>query len=618
MANEKRTYEELSAEEKQTLTSRYGIQPKSAGGFSKYAIEYVRELSDDEKMFFQEKSFLTPHFLTQSLYKLKGNLQPIRFNKIIKDTLSENPAFRTNYVQLDGKIVAVVFADRVDLPPVNFRSLVTMDDDEINSALRTIMEADMRDTFDLTRGALVRFSIYKTKADEYAVLVTMAHLIFPEVNMTEIFQKSLGLTVEKTAQSNANLPFKMSEPNVRAYWQRMLDNLPALPSIPYVKGDSLGKQQSKVFRKKISGDLSSEIQHIAKSNRMLLMAFIETAWSLLLSEYNKTSDVFFSALLPDKKGNSKTPAVRAMPVRIKIADDTTVEQLVMSTFQQLLISKPYSSIQVDELQEISGSSRKIFNHFLSFYNFMDEEKEYSEAEGAESGELVSRNSWNSTPSNIGLYFQQENGIIALTMIYNANSFAFQDENRLINRFLRIILQMITDYHTAVSSCLLRFTERLKAEAAPKVERANMALYIRYAIVGVDVFSDVAREDLEIVQKNAEIKTFFEGDRISGEELTDSLVILTKGKAVRNVDTGDGWYRTLDIVKDNSVLNMTMGVLEKPRLPMAIEILTDEAEAIYIKKTSLISLIRKNSLVGKNVLVHALKEMEKYQYLWIQS
>lgn len=618
MANGKKAYKDLTTEQQQILTSRYGIQPKSAGGYSKYAIEYVRELNDDEKIFFQEKSFLTPHFITQSLYKLKGNVQPIRFNMIIKEALKENSALRTNYVQLDGEIAAVVFENRVDLPPINFRSLVTMDDDEVNSALRTIMEADMREMFDLTRGALIRFSIYKTKTDEYAVLVTMAHLIFSKVNLTAIFKKTLGLTVEKTVENNVNIPFKLSEPNVRSYWEKMLDKLPVLPSIPYVNSSVLGKKQAKVFRKKISGDLSSELQHIAKSNRMLLMAFIETAWSLLLSEYNNTNDVFFSALLPDKKGNAKVPAVRAMPVRIKISGSATVEQLVMNTFQQLLISKPYSSIQVDELQEISGASERIFNHFLSFYNFMDEEKEYSEAEGAESGELVTRNSWNSIPSNLGLYFQQENGSIALTMIYNANSFINLDEMRLINRFFRIILQMVTDYNMPVSTCLSRFTERLKTEESKKVERANLSLYIRYAIASVDIFADLSREDVEIVQRNAEIKTYFEGDRISGEELVKNFVILTKGRAVRNVDTGDGWYRTLDIVKERSILNMTMGVLEKPRLPMAIEILIDESEAVFIKRDSLISLIRKNSLVGKNLLVHALKEMEKYQYLWIQS
>lgn len=618
MTNEKISYDRLPAEVQQMLTAKYGIQSKNLGGFSKYAIDYIRSLTDNEKMFFQEKSFLTPHFLTQSLYKLKGNFQPVRFNAALKETVKKNPALRTNYTQLDDTFIAVVFEKRTELPSVNFRSLITIDSEEIDKTLRTIMEADMRENFDLIRGSLIRFSIYKTQEDEYAILVTMSHLIFSQINLNEIFCETLGLSVAKAVEKNIDASFNVSDPNARAYWKKILGNLPKLPIIPYLANNALAKKESKVYRRKISGDLSSELQRIAKSNRMLLMAFIETAWCLLLSEYNDTNDVFFSALLPDKKGNSKVPSVRAMPVRIKVSPEISVEQLVMNTFQQLLISKPYSSVQVDELQEISGSSGRIFNHFLSFYNFMDEEKEYSETEGSSSGELVVRNSWNSIPAHIGLYFQQENGSVALTLIYNAGNFANSDETRLVDRFFRIILQMITEYNSTVSMCLTKFKERIKVEETQKVEKPNIDLYVRYAILSVDIFSVLNKEDLELLQNNAKIKTLFEGDRIFGEDLNENVIILTKGRAARNVDSGDGWYNTLDILKERSILNLSMVFLDKPKLPMSIEILTDESEIVFIKKTSFESVMRKNNLIAKNLMIYVLKEAEKYQYLWIQS
>lgn len=617
MINGKMNYEELSPEEKQILTSRYGIQPKTGGGFSKYIISYVRELTDDEKIFFQEKSFLSPHFLTQSLYKLKGNIQPIRFNRVIREKVAQLPALRTNYFQLKDKMVAIIFENRVDNLPIVFRNMSAMSEEETDKALRTIMEADMRETFDLTRGHLIRFSIYKTGDDEYAALVTVAHLIFPEINFSEIFMESLGLSTVKSSVNSTASSFKLSDPSVKSYWSRMLENLPRLPVIPFVKNDVFGKKESKVYRKKISEDLSSELQRIAKSNRLLLMALIEAAWGILLAEYNGSSDVFFSALLPDKKGTLKVPAVRAMPVRIKISDDMTVEQVVMNTFQQLLISKPYSSLQIDELQEISGSSSRIFNHFLSFYDFMDEEKDYSAVKGSDSGTLVMRNSWDSGPSHIGMYFQYENDTIALTLIYNANSFVNFGETFLVKRFFRVILQMITDYNLSLTLFLPRLKDRIKSEEDKQDKKDDIDIYVRYAILGMDIFSKIDGNDAHMLAKKAKIKRLFEGDRISGEDLKENLVFLIKGRVARNIDAGDGWYRPLDIMKERSLLNIA-SILDKSKLPLSIEVLTDEAQVVFLTIESVENLIRKTPSVGKNLLKYAITEMEKYQYLWIQS
>ena len=613
----KKRYDELETGEQQILTGKYGIQPKSGGGFSKYVIEYVRELIDDEKIFFQEKSFLSPHFVTQSLYKLKGNLQPIRFNRILKEKLAQFDALRTNYTLLNDKTVAVVFEERSDFPAVNFKSLATMDKEQINRALRTIMEADMREHFDINRGSLIRFSIYKTGADEYAVLVTMSHLIFPRVDLTGFFQEILGFSVAKTVEKEQTSAYKVNDPLVKSYWEKMLENLPSLPQIPYAKIGNFAKKQSKVYRKKLPEDLTSELLHIAKSNRMLLMAIIESAWSILLAEYNDSEDVFFSALLPDKKANVKVPNVRAMPVRVKINRNISVEQFVMNNFQQLIITKPYSSLQIDELHDIAGKGGNLFNHFLSFYDFMEEEKEYSDVEGTDSGALVLRNSWDSGPSHIGLYFQYEEGSVTLTLIYDSGFFANMSETLLLDRFFCVILQMLNDYNLSFSLFMARLKERIVLGETKTEKRENLDLYLKYELARTSIFSGVNGDDFAIALKKAEHKIFFEGDRISGDDLKENLVFLLKGRVARNVDTGDGWYRTLDILKEASLLNITYA-LKDPRLPLSLEILTDEAEVVFIKRDSMISLIRKNSKIGEKLLCYALNDMEKYQFLWMQS
>ncbi len=613
----KKSYDELPEGEQLFLSNKYGFQSKS-GGYSKYAINYVRELTDSEKILFQEGSFLSPHFLTQSLYKLKGNLQPVRFNRIIKEHVDKYECFRTNYIQMENSVVAVVFDDRKDIPSAVFRSLMTMDGDEINRALRTIMEADMREGFDLTKGHLVRFAIYKTDYDEYAVLVTMAHLIYPYVDLSELFQEALGFSVDKKSEEAAEVSYKVNDPQVKVYWKKILEDLPKLPKIPYVRQNILPKKSAKVYRKKLSSDLTTELLRVSKSNRMVLMAIIESAWSILLAEHNDMNDIFFFAVLPDKKTNSKVPNVRIMPVRIKMDTSVTVEQFVMNTFQQLLVSKPYSSLQINELKEISGTRGKLFNHFLSFYDFMEEEKEYSTVRASDDGALVMKNSWDSGGSNLELYFRYENGSITLSLIYNTNTFSNSYEASLVNRFFQVILQMMTDYNIPMSMFMARLAKRLDSEENKELDIHNLSLYLNYEISRIGIFSSLHDgEDITHLQKNTTLKTFFEGDRISGEVLNDNFAFVLQGRVARNVDSGDGWYVTLDILKDKSLLNAT-SFLEKPRLPISLEVLTDEAQIIFIKKEAVEKIAQKDYNLSRSIISYALSEMEKYQYLWIQS
>lgn len=248
---------------------------------------------------------------------------------------------------------------------------------------------------------------------------------------------------------------------------------------------------------------------------------------------------------------------------------------------------------------------------------MEEEKEYSDVKGTDSGALVLRNSWDSGPSHIGLYFQYEGGSVTLTLIYDSGFFANRAETLLIERFFRVILQMLNDYNLSFAMFMSRLKERISLGGIKAEKRENLDLYLKYELARASIFTGVNGDDFKIALQKAEHKIFFEGDRISGNDLKENLVFLLKGRVARNVDTGDGWYRTLDIVKNDSLLNITYA-LKNPRLPLSLEVLTDEAEVVFIKRDSMINLIRKNSKIGEKVLCYALNEMEKYQFLWMQS
>ena len=115
----------------------------------------------------------------------------------------------------------------------------------------------------------------------------------------------------------------------------------------------------------------------------------------------------------------------------------------------------------------------------------------------------------------------------------------------------------------------------------------------------------------------ELVTRYEGDRISGDVFKKNFVFVVNGKLVRNVDAGDGWYNPIDIVSRNGFVNPS-NLLEKQRLTLSAEVLTERAELLTIPRNVMIDVLRKNSEVALSLMNFALEQMERWQILWLQS
>ena len=84
-----------------------------------------------------------------------------------------------------------------------------------------------------------------------------------------------------------------------------------------------------------------------------------------------------------------------------------------------------------------------------------------------------------------------------------------------------------------------------------------------------------------------------------------------------MDTGDGWYNPIDIVSKNAFINPT-NLLEKQKLILSAEILSEQAEILTIPHDILIEILRKNPEVAISIMNYALERMERWQMLWLQS
>lgn len=600
---------ELRPDEKNVLEQVYG-KFATDSGYSANRIEKIRELTAEEAQFFERKTFASPHFCVQTLYKVRGEFLPIKFNRAVNSLLEADENFRANYCNVGTRTVKVILGNRAVNPEVVFR-ILRLEGDELDETLTKIMEADRRKGFDIQRDYLIRFSVLCTASDEAAVLVTMSQLIADRFSDKNFFSAVLGGGVyKKISPPQSNFQTTYAELRVRDYWAEVLKNLPKPPKVPCAKEIS-GAYFEQAYRMKIPAEILSDLRVRTQGSRAMLMVTLQTAWGFLLQAINISSDAVFCQLV-SKANNSGKFALSLMPVRLKSDGSATLENLVGQQFKQLVVSQPYSSFDWSATQP---RREKIFDHFLSFLDFKAEEKFYSQMPAAPDGIIVARNFWDAQGMKLGVYFQYTEKSLSVTFQYNANQFSPNAGERLAELYNLTLRQLLVYWNATFSEFIENLRQQISADSAAVSHEDDKKIIADFIsrnrllqgeYVGTaQLFSD------------AKIVTRFEGDRISGDALDKNLVFVVEGKLARSLDTGDGWFNALDIVKADGWLNETV-FLQKRRAIISAEVLTEKATLILIPLPRMEEILRERPDIFKSIFRHALQQMEKYQTLWLQS
>ena len=605
--NLKINFDELPESEQNFLTMVYGSQVVSRSVYNLKKILYVKELEENEKVFFDKNNLVSTNFFIQKLYKIQGNLIPLRFNLAVNKLIENTEELRMNYCIVDDRTLKVFFEKRGEMPPIIYRNLENVPD--IDLTLQNIMEADMRQNFDLQHDHLIRFSVFHTADEEYAVLITMPQPIENYFDIQNLFRDALNIETLPT-ESKFSLKYSPSiSESIQDYWSKILNDLPKMPEIPFSKLFK-GKYKQKAYYMNIPAAIMSDLREKAKSNKMMLIAIFQSAWAMLLQEYNKSQDTTFSVLIPDKS----SVYLNTMPVRIKTNEESTPQNIINEQFKQILISQPYACNNFVAIQNIIQKQNKTFNYFLSFGDFLKDELFYSKTTGLPEGQFVMQNSWNAQNTMLGVYFHYTENEVKISILYNESHFVNDFGELLAKRYYIVLQQMLTDWNLDYNSFMTRLTNRLNAEPTEKED--NIA-FMQNFIFKLEILQGTGTGNLQKLLKFAKLDTYFEGDRIHENEIKNNIIFVVEGKLVRSIETGDGWYNTLDIVKEKRWINENI-LLPSHKVKMSAEVLTEKAILLLLPLNDMETFLSREPSVEHKLFMHVLGEMEKYQKLWIQS
>ena len=594
---------ELPKDEQEILNQVYGLQFSGTRGYNPQTIKYVEEINEEEKRFFDKNTLISANQFVQKLYKISGNLIPLRFNLAVNNLIKNTEELRMNYCQVDDRILKVFFEQRQGMPEIIYRSLENVPD--IDTTLKNIIEADMRQNFDLRHDNLIRFSVFHTGDEEYAVLITVARLIENSFNIKNFFREVMNLKILPSTKEKIKSWTSLTSESIKNYWSKILKDMPNFPLLPYSK-TSTGVYKQKAYYLTVPADIMSDLREKAKSNKMMLMTIFETAWAIMLQEFNNSQDAAFATLVPSKIDEN----FNMIPTRLQSDNQTPIQEMVNQQFKQLIVSQPYASLQIIE------PNGKHFDHFLSFNDFLRDEMFYSEVEAKSDGQLVLQNSWNTQNIKLGLYFHYSENVTSISILYDEKEFAMNFGEMLSRRYILTLQQMLKDWNLNYEKFIERLSNRIE-EIDKEDEKEDVTAYLQNFISQLAILQGINEGTLQQILKISTSDTYFEGDRISGEKIEQNLIFVIEGKVVRSIETNDGWYKTLDIIKENGWINEA-ALAEENKNKISAEILTEKAILMLIPLEDMKKILIEFPDVEHKILQHTINQMEKYQRLWIQS
>ena len=600
-------FSELTSDEKNVLNSVYGRQTLHNIGYNPNQLEEISELNAQEQKFFTGKNFVSPHFFVQTLYKVRGSVSPIKFNAVVKQLLRENKNLRANFCNVGRRTIKVIKPEIK--PEIIFRNFMAIDKDELNAEFGKILEADMRRDLDIRHDPLIRFSIYKTDQEEFALLVTTAQIIAQSFDAEKFFCSLFNLLSDlKPKKNSVNLPLE-NQNMIREYWSKVLTDAPPPAALPYENNES-GIYRQKVLRTTIPAEILSEVRDLAQSNRLMMTAILQSAWGFMLQLVNRRRDCLFCQIL--SAGDS---SLNLIPVRLVSDNNLTVEQIIRRQFGQLVVSQTYSCVDWSSLDGLTAG-KKLFGHFLSFKEFQSNELNYVETEAQENGQMIAQNSWDAQGMKLGVYFRYSEEKLSMTFLYNEKQFLNHGVERLCEMYKSVLEQVIFNWNEKFSyfkeQLAARIDMNLNVQSAEDEKKK-----IRKFILQLPLLQGYSEKTIGLFDEQPKLVTYYEGDRLPNFLLRKYLIFVAEGKLVRNVDTGDGWYNPLDIVGKNSFVN-PVNILNKQRFALSAEILTEQAELLLISRDLFMKIVRENPEVAVSLINHVLEQMEKYQILWLQA
>ncbi|MGG4476548.1 non-ribosomal peptide synthetase [Bacillus altitudinis] len=338
----------------------------------------------------QEKGF----YVEQMDMNVKGILRHDLLEKSMNIIVERYDIFRTVFLHEKVKRpVQVVLKNRpFQLDIVDIQDL---SESEQLERIDRFKQKDQLRGFDLSKDLLMRASVFQTGPSSYRWIWSYHHILLDGWCFGLVVQELFAIYHALLH----DIPYRL-EP-VKPYkeyiqWLEKQDKQASLEywtqSLAGFEGQSTFKEQRKQTNEHELGEIewamskeeTAALSELALQQNATLSSALQSAWSILLSRYQRSNDVLFGTVVSgrpsDLAGVDRMVGlfINVIPRRIQLTDQMTFRSLLSETQQQSLAAEPHQYIPIYDIQAKVGQ-QQLIDHIVVFENVPAAKKDEQES-----------------------------------------------------------------------------------------------------------------------------------------------------------------------------------------------------------------------------------------------
>ena len=337
--------------------------------------------------FAQERLWFMDQLLPQSdlfnlstALRLTGQLDVAVLKHSLNEIIRRHEALRTTFAIVEERPVQLIAPNMsLALPVVDLRYLPP---DQREAEASRLAAEEAHQTFDLTRGPLVRTKLLRLQAEEYVFLLTMHHIVSDGWSLG-IFWKELGILWSAFASGKSSplpeLPIQYGDFAVwqrdwlqggvlnsqLVYWRNQLSNLPTLQlptdrPRPVVQTFCGARHEVK-----LPESLTIALKALSKRQGTTLFMTLLAAFQVLLYRYTGQEDIVVGTYIAGRNRAEIEALIgfflNSLVIRTRLEGNLTFDELLARVRRITLDGYAHQDVPfaklVEELQPVRDLSR---------------------------------------------------------------------------------------------------------------------------------------------------------------------------------------------------------------------------------------------------------------------
>ncbi|MCL1936227.1 MAG: amino acid adenylation domain-containing protein [Defluviitaleaceae bacterium] len=402
-------------------------------------------------------------YIVQNILTATGNLDKFAIRKALDYLEKRHAVLRTSivYERLKSPKQVVLSNKPIEF---NFIDLSLNSIEDLEKEFKKIVKEDLQRGFNLTIDSLIRLTCVKYNEDNYKFIWCFHHIIMDGWCLSLVFgdffkyynlslnnknENDILVQIEKEIRHSLSYSDYISwlsnqdhEESIN-YWRNLLYDYEGTSSIDSISFDLQSEEQMAQLKRGFGKELTKKLINKAKENNVTLNTIVESAWGIILQNYNNSHDVVFGKTVSGRDANLKGIDntiglfINTIPVRVKTDKDIEILDLWKNTQKQANDSISYQYSSLADIQRETIPKKNLIQTLFVFENYhVDEERL---GEGMKGLSLKSDFAREQINYDIGLSMYCENEELIASIMYDPRKYCLSEIERLLDRINKVLL-----------------------------------------------------------------------------------------------------------------------------------------------------------------------------------